>query len=104
MIKVAVLYPQAPGTRFDHGYYRDTHMPLVEKLLGAALLRYTVDRGLAGGAPGQPAPFVAGCELFFDSVDAFQAAFGPHAAAITADVANYTDRQPVLQISEVVVG
>ena len=104
MIKVSVLYPQAAGTRFDHGYYRDTHMPLVKKLLGAALRRYTVDRGLAGGAPGQPAPFVAGCELFFDSVEAFQAAFGPHMAEIMGDIANYTDREPVVQINEIVVG
>ena len=105
MIKVCVLYPQAPGTRFDHDYYRDHHMPLVQARLGSALLRYTVDRGLANGAaPGEPPPFVAGCELFFDSVESHQAAFGPHAAEIMADIANYTDRRPVVQISEVVVG
>jgi uncharacterized protein (TIGR02118 family) len=104
MIKVTVLYPQTPGTRFDHGYYRDRHMPLVQKLLGTALLRYTVDRGLAGGAPGSTAPFVAGCELFFDGVEAFQGAFGPHMNEIMGDIPNYTDREPVVQISEVVVG
>ena len=104
MIKVSVLYPQSPGTRFDHDYYRDKHMPLVKRLLGPALLRYTVDRGLAGGAPGTAAPFVAGCDLFFDSVEAFQAAFGPHMAEITGDLPHYTDREPVVQIYEVVVG
>jgi uncharacterized protein (TIGR02118 family) len=105
MIKVSVLYPQAPGTRFDHDYYRDRHMPMVKARMGAACLRYTVDRGLAdGAAPDQPPPFVAGCALFFDSIDAFQAAFGPHAAEIMGDIPNYTDRQPVVQINEVVVG
>lgn len=103
MIKVSVLYPQAPGTRFDHGYYLDRHLPMVKARLGAACKRYTVDRGLAGGA-GEPPPFVAGCELFFDSVQAFQAAFAPQAAEIMGDIVNYTDRQPVLQISDVVVG
>jgi uncharacterized protein (TIGR02118 family) len=39
--------------------------------------------------------------LAFDSVDAFQAAFGPHAAAIMGDIPNYTNVQPVVQISEV---
>jgi uncharacterized protein (TIGR02118 family) len=39
--------------------------------------------------------------LYFDSVEAFQAAFGPHAPAIMADIPNYTDIQPVIQISEV---
>ncbi len=105
MIKVTVLYPQAPGSRFDHDYYRDRHMPMVQARLGAACKRYTIDRGLANGAaPDQPPPFVAGCEMFFDNVESFQTAFGPHAAEIRGDVANYTDRLPVVQISQVVVG
>jgi uncharacterized protein (TIGR02118 family) len=37
----------------------------------------------------------------FDSVEAFQAAFLPHAAEIQGDVPNYTNIQPLLQISEV---
>lgn len=103
MIKVSVMYPNTPGARFDHAYYRNTHMPLVKSKMGQALLYYTVDKGLAGGAPGQPATYVAMCHLFCDSVESFQAAFGPHAQAIMADIPNYTDLQPVLQISEVVV-
>jgi len=39
--------------------------------------------------------------LYFDSVAAFQAAFGPHVKEITADVANFTNVQSVVQISEV---
>ena len=104
MIKVSVMYPHQPGARFDHDYYRDHHMPLVQRLMGASLLRYTVDRGLAGGAPGQPPAYVGMCHLFCESGGAFQAGFGPHAAEILADIPNYTDLEPVLQISEVVVG
>ena len=105
MIKVTVLYPQSPGTRFDHDYYCDHHMPLLQARLGPALLRYTVDRGLASrSAPDQAPPFVAGCALFFNSVEDYQTAFGPHAAEIMGDISNYTDRQPVVQINEVVIG
>jgi len=39
--------------------------------------------------------------LSFDSVDAFQSTFGPNAPAILGDVPNYTDIQPIVQISEV---
>jgi len=39
--------------------------------------------------------------LYFDSVDAFQTAFGPPSAEILADIPNYTNTQPVLQISDV---
>ena len=27
MIKVSVMYPNTPGARFDHQYYRDKHIP-----------------------------------------------------------------------------
>jgi uncharacterized protein (TIGR02118 family) len=43
------------------------------------------------------------CHLYCDSVESFQQAFGPKAGQILGDVPNYTDLQPTLQISEVVV-
>ena len=104
MIKVSVMYPNTAGARFDHTYYRDRHMPLLKARMGDACKHYTVERGLAGGAPGAPAPYVAMCHIFADSVESFQAGFGPHAKEILNDIANYTDLQPVMQISEVRVG
>jgi uncharacterized protein (TIGR02118 family) len=44
------------------------------------------------------------CHIFCDSIEAFQTGFGPHAQEIMADIPNYTDQAPVIQISEVVVG
>jgi uncharacterized protein (TIGR02118 family) len=57
---------------------------------------------LAGGAGDAPA-FVAMGHLLVDSVEAFQAAFGPHAKEIMADIPNYTNANPVIVISEVTV-
>ena len=104
MIKVTVMYPNTPGARFDHVYYRDKHMPLVQARMGESCKNYSVDRGLAGGAAGAPAPYVAMCHIFCESVEAFQRGFGPHEQEIVADIRNYTDLAPVIQISEVVVG
>ena len=104
MIKVSVMYSNTQGARFDHEYYRDKHMPLVKARMGEACIYYTVDKGLAGGAPDAPATYVAMCHIFCDSVAAFQSGFGPHAKEIMADIPNYTDLAPVIQISEVVVG
>ena len=39
--------------------------------------------------------------LYFDSVEAYQAAFGPHAGAIMDDIPNYANIQPTIQVSEV---
>lgn len=68
---------------------------------GRACKRLSVEQGIAGDAPGSPATYVAMGHLYFDSTDAFQAAFAPHAQAILADITNYTDTQPTIQISEV---
>jgi uncharacterized protein (TIGR02118 family) len=104
MIKVSVMYPNPPGVRFDHAYYRDRHMPLVKARMGDHCRFYTVDKGLGGVSPGEPAPYVAMCHMFCESLEAFQAGFGPHAQEIMADIPNYTDQAPTVQISEVVVG
>jgi uncharacterized protein (TIGR02118 family) len=101
MIRVSVFYPNSEGSRFDLDYYVNTHMPMVQSELGSALQGVGVDAGLAGGTPGAPAPYAAVGHLIFDSVEAFQAAFGPKARVIMADVPNYTDIAPAMQISEI---
>ena len=104
MIKVSVLYPNTPNARFDLAYYLEKHMPMVQQRLAQQCKFYTVDQGLAGGAPGTAATYTVMCHLFFDSVDAFQAGFGEHGTAIMADIPNYTDLTPVIQVSDVLVG
>ena len=101
MIIVSVLYPNGPQARFDHDYYLKSHMPMVQRRLGAPLKRVAVERGLVGGAPGAPPPYLAAAHLYFDSVEAFQGAFAPHAEPILSDVPNYTNTTPLIQISEV---
>ena len=103
MIKVSAMYPYEPEAKFDHDYYRDHHMPMVKRLMGDKLHRYSIDKGLAGGDPGAPPAFVAMAHLYCDSVEAFQAGFGPHSQEILADVPSYTNAKLVIQISEVVV-
>jgi len=104
MIKVSVMYPNKAGARFDHAYYRDRHMPLVKSRMGDKCRYYTVDKGMAGDAPGTAPTYIAMCHIFCDSVEALQAGFGPHADEILADIPKYTDLAPVIQISEIVVG
>lgn len=104
MIKVSVMYPNTPGVRFDHDYYRDVHMPLVKAKMGEACKFYTIDKGLAGGAPGAPPLYIGLCHIHCESVESFEKGFGPHAAEIMGDIPNYTDLTPTIQINEVVVG
>src|ERR1700760_1960496 len=80
MIKVTVMYPYTEGARFDHAYYRDRHMPMVKARLGSACAYYTVDKGLAGRAPGAPPAFVAMCAFICDSAEGYEAAMREHRA------------------------
>ena len=58
-IKIRVMYPNTPGARFDHTYYRDKHMPVLKARMGDNCKSDTIDKGPAGGAPGAPATCVA---------------------------------------------
>jgi len=101
MIRVSVLYPNVDGNTFDHEYFLNKHMRLVDDRLGDALLKYDVEKGVAGGEPGDPPPYMALAHLSFNSVEDFEAAFGAHADEILGDIPNYTNATPTMQISEV---
>jgi uncharacterized protein (TIGR02118 family) len=101
MIKVTVMYPNTEGSRFDMAYYCNSHMPMVQEKLGAALKGVAVEQGIGGAEPGSPPPYLALGHLLFESVEAFQTSFAPHAQVIMADIPNYTNTQPTMQISEV---
>jgi uncharacterized protein (TIGR02118 family) len=76
-------------------------MPMVASKFGTAVKTTSVDQGAAGPAPGSPPPFVMMAHFTFESTSTFQAAFGPHASEIMADIPNYTSIKPIIQISEV---
>lgn len=103
MIKVSVFYQNGEGKTFDVDYYSNKHIPMIQTLLGSAMKAITVEKGLAGGTPDAPAPYAAMANLYFDSVADFQNSFGPQAEKIMADLPNYTNSEPLVQISEVLL-
>jgi uncharacterized protein (TIGR02118 family) len=103
MIKVSVMYPNSPGVRFDHDYYRDQHLPLIKRRMGPALKYYTIDKGVSAQRPGSPPAYVAMCHLICDSLESYQSSFAPHAQELVGDIPHFTDQTPVTLISEVVV-
>jgi len=97
MIRVSVLYPREPGKKFDLDYYVNKHMALVhQKMDSAGLVKAEVDK-----AADENIPFIAAGHLYFKSMEDFQNGFFPHAADFGADMPNYTDIAPQLQISEI---
>ena len=104
MFKISVMYPNGDGATFDVDYYKGKHFDLVKERLGPLGLAGTgIEKGLAGGAPGAEAPFICIGYLLFNSMEEFQSAMGAHGAELMADVTNFTNATPQIQISEIVV-
>lgn len=101
MIKMTIFYPNAEDATFNMDYYINNHMAMAADLMGDNLKAMMIDKGLSGGAPDSPSPYVAVGYFYFESMEAFQNAMGPISDKLKADVPNYTNIQPVIQFSEV---
>jgi uncharacterized protein (TIGR02118 family) len=103
MVRLSVMYPATPGSRFDWNYYLGQHLELSRRLLSSrGLLRTEIDRGIGGLPPGAPPPYHAVGHLFFGTLAEMESALAATAAEFIADGLNYTDGPSVVQISEVV--
>lgn len=101
MIRASAMYPNTPGTKFDWDYYMNKHIPAARKLTSMGMVRIEVDKGIASAQPGAPAPFVCMAHMYFNNVADMQKCMAA-SPELMADVVNFTNVQPQVQISEVV--
>ena len=99
-VSLQVVYPVGDDTQFNHDYYRDTHLPLVGKHMGAHIESTLVTKGVSGG-PDTPAPFHAVATMVFADQAALDAALDA-AGPVLADIPKFTDSTPQMLIGEVV--
>ena len=89
MIRLSVMYPATPGSKFDWDYYLGKHLELSRWLLTPrGLVKTEIDRAVG--------------HLFFRTMEDLVSALGATAAEFIADEPNYTNVPSVVQISEVV--
>ncbi len=93
MIRVSMMYPVTEGATFDLEYYRTTHIgDIVKRTPG--VVRYEIDEAIDGPY------FMIG--QIFESAEALQPAMNaPTADEAWADVPNFTNLQPVMQVSRI---
>ncbi len=101
MFKVAILYPNGEDKTFDMEYYEKKHMPMVAGFLGKNLKFYEIDKGIAGRTPNDKVPFVAIGYFYISDVAEYNKAIAQNRDAVISDFKNYTNIQPVVQISEI---
>jgi uncharacterized protein (TIGR02118 family) len=97
---ITVLYPNQEGVRFDFDYYKNRHATLILRLYGKSIARYELRKGIAGPDGGKPT-YVATINFWIADQQAFDEAQARHAPELIADVPNFTNTQPTIQIDEV---
>jgi len=102
MIKVSFFYVDKANAKFDYDYFVSKHIPFaIEKQKSLGLLQIGLEKGIAGGTPDAPIPYIAIGHIYYDSIDKFQSAMSKVGEELMADVPNFTDIEPIVQISEV---
>ncbi len=87
MIKGTVLYGHPVDEIAFEKYYKETHIPLVDKTSGIVKTEYT--RFLPGADGAAPA-YYRMAELWFESAETMQQALGsPEGKAMAADLGNF---------------
>ncbi len=94
---VTVLYPNKEDGRFDFDYYMKKHIPMVSGLFGKSI---DVQKGVSS-LMGSSAAFVCSARIWIDSLEHFQTVMEQHGRRILADISNYTNIEPIIQIDEV---
>ena len=98
---ITVLYPNTPGVTFDFDYYLEHHATLIARLYGDCIAKLELRRGSAT-PDGSKVPYVAVINIWIADQEAFDRAGAKHGAALIADVPNFTNTMPTIQIDEIV--
>jgi uncharacterized protein (TIGR02118 family) len=98
----SVVYP-VDAEAFDFDYFSRRHAPMFAETHGANCVRFEVHRALS--TPGAPTPpFAAAAYFWVTSPEDFGVALAEHGEAVYADIANFSQTQPIRGWAEVVGG
>lgn len=87
MQKITVLYKHPTDVQTFKSYYKQTHLPLVDKIEGLAKAEITEIQGSLGG---QPSDYFLMAELYFKDEAQMQASMGsPEGQAVANDLSNF---------------
>jgi uncharacterized protein (TIGR02118 family) len=92
-----VIYPNHDGAKFDMRYYRETHIPMVMKVMKAEGV--ILIEGVSNGATAAPYAMIA--HIQFASLEALKAGqANPLMAEVRADIAKFTDIKPTVMLGK----
>jgi len=74
---------------------------MVAGFIGKNLRFYEIDKGIAGRAPNDKVPFLVIGYFYINDIAEYNKAIVQNRDAVVSDFKNYTNIQPVVQISEI---
>lgn len=78
------------------------HVPMVISRLGTiGLVNGEIDEGIASFPTELPAPYAIVGHITFQNLEDLQRGMSAHGAEIMGDIPNFTNIQPVLQVSRI---
>ena len=98
---VTVMYPNMAGVTFDFDYYLKKHATLIDRLYGNSIAKLELRRG-STTPQGLPPPYIANINIWIADQAAFDSAGAEHGPTLIADVPNFTNTMPTIQIDEIV--
>lgn len=94
----------AARTAHDFTTWQGAVFEAMEEVWGPALIRKEIDAGVSGPGYGTHPTYVAMAHLYFQSIETFQAALGPRHKQPAKEAPHFTDIEPIIQVSQVVLG
>ena len=102
MIRITALYRNSPEARFDFDYYLKTHMKLSkDRLTDYGMLSYEVEKCLRTMNGDEP-DYVCITHADFENMDGLSKGLDAHGNELMADISNYTNVDPEIEVCEVV--
>jgi uncharacterized protein (TIGR02118 family) len=97
---ITVLYPAKDNDGFDHDFYLKRHGPLIKDILGPALHKLEVRKGIP--EPGNPPPtYIAVISIWIADWEAYLKAMETRTQELLDEVPLFTKQMPIIQVDEV---
>lgn len=71
-----------------------------ERLTSIEPLGVDLRAGMAGATPDSPPEYAMICNLSFGTIEELSNALATHGSELTGDIKNFTNVQPIMQISQ----
>ena len=103
MIRITAIYKNSDDATFDFDYYLNKHMKLSsDRLRNFGLIGYQVEKGVEA-LDGTRPDYICITRVDFSRIEDLRAGLEQHAEELMSDIPSYTNIEPHVQISEVLV-